>query len=325
MRAAKRYIKTVRRYLGLVLVFAILLGNMVTGSRAVKAEGDMDIDIQSSSDYNVLKELLEEKRVSYDEDGALVEVTVCELLGWDINDISTWKGITFEDGRITGISLNQSCWRNLKLDLTGFDKLEELYGIFTGFGEIVLKGCTSLKKITLSYNNIEALDISDCSSLEQLDVRYNRLESLVFGEHPDITRLICSGNYLDVDSDVGLLNALSQVEKNGGASDYDSQLCQKNAVYSQNDIQVIQKMLDTADNAKLLGWDPEDVTTWSGVEWKTVSGFNRIKKIDIDTKKLEGELDVCALEYLQTLRCSQNEFTSIDVSECKRLSALYEL
>lgn len=283
----------------------------------------MQTNENQSDDANIFREVLTQTIVTKTESGETEEKSVADVLGWDINDISTWKGITFENGRIVSISLNQSCFQGLKLDLSGLDKLEELYCVFTGFREIVLTDCTALKKITILHNWIEKIDVSDCEKLVELDVRYNQLESILFGRHPDIYRMVCNGNYLDVDSDMDLLAVIAAVKENGGTSNYDSQSCQKNAQYSDTDMQVIQKMLSTGDNAEKLGWDPEDRSTWTGVEWKTVSGYNYIKKIEMESKQLQGTLDVSDLKYLQTLQCSQNEFSEINVSGCKKLTALH--
>lgn len=303
-----------------MLIFVMLFESVGVN---VSASSQVQTDENQSDDENIFREVLRQTIVTKTESGETEEKSVADVLGWDINDISTWKGITFENGRIVSISLNQSCFQGLKLDLSGLDKLEELYCVFTGFREIVLTDCTALKKITILHNWIEKIDVSDCQKLVELDVRYNQLESILFGRHPDIYRMVCNGNYLDVDSDMDLLAVIAAVKENGGTSNYESQLCQKNAQYSDMDIQVIQRMLSIGDNADKLGWDPGDWSTWTGAEWKTVSGYNYIKKIEIESKQLQGVLDVSELKYLQTLRCSQNEFSEINVSGCKKLTALH--
>lgn len=279
-------------------------------------------DDNQSDDANVFRKVLNQTILTETENGESEEKSVVDVLGWNINDVSTWRGIIFENGRITSISLNQSCFQGLKLDLSGLDQLKELYCVFTGFRKIILTGCTTLKKVTILHNWIEEIDVSDCNKLVELDVRYNQLESILFGEHPDIFRMVCNGNYLDVDSDIDLLKVIAAIKENGGTSNYEDQSCQKNAQYSDTDIQVVQRMLGTGDNADQLGWNPEDRSTWTGIEWKTVSGYNYIKKIDIESRHLQGVLDVSDLKYLQTLRCSQNELSKINVSGCKKLTAL---
>lgn len=277
---------------------------------------------ENSHDAAQFRKTLSQTIEIQEEDGKVQKKTVAELLGWNIDDTATWEGVIFKDGRITFITLNQSEFRNLTLDLTGLDKLENLYCVFTGFKEIILEGCTSLKTLTALHNRMETIDVSDCANLTELDVRYNQLEKITLGEHKDIYRFDCNGNCLDIDSDETFLRVLRQVKENGGTSNYEGQMCQKDATYSQTDMQVIQKLLQTEGNAEELGWELGDIDTWSGVEWKTVSGVNYIREISLGSKQLGGELDVTALKYLQILDCSRNDFTSINVSGCKKLSSL---
>lgn len=278
---------------------------------------DKDRD-KNPEDVNIFKRVIEQK-IAFDTEKGVKYKSVAEVLGWDIDDVLSWKGVTFEDGYITRISLNQSCFRNLKLDLSGLTHLEELYCVYTRLGEIVLDDCKALKKITLMYNNIQYLDIRNCENLAALDVRYNELKGIQFSNQSNLLKLKCSGNYMDIDSDKNLLQIVKQVLQSGGIVDFENQLCQEGKGYSTTDKEVIQNMLKIEDNATYLGWDSNNIDTWTGVEWKTVSGTNYVKSIDIAYKQLEGFLDVTDLKYLEVLKCGGNNFSKVDVSGCTKL------
>lgn len=55
------------------------------------------------SDVESFQEFLRQERKAYNEDFEIVDVPVYELLEWDIEDTSTWDGITIVDERITEI------------------------------------------------------------------------------------------------------------------------------------------------------------------------------------------------------------------------------
>lgn len=271
-----------------------------------------------SDDIEVFKKFLRAEQDRIDADGKIVKTSVCDLLGWDMDDISTWEGITIINGKITEIDLPLVAIGG-KIDLSGLDMLESLKCIYNDFDEVNLDGCNALKNIVFCGNFLKTLDLSSCNMLESLDVSDNKLQNIRWGDHSQLKWLDCVGNYLDTDTDKSLLAVVNDLKKLGINPSYKTQRYDQNAEYSHNDIEFVREVLLTDNNEKLLGWDKEDLSTWTGIQWKTVAGKNYINRIDIARKELTGSLIATDLKYVREIVCGGNRFKKLDITGCKSL------
>lgn len=100
--------------------------------------------------------------------------------------------------------------------------------------------------------------------------------------------------------------------------------------YSTEDCEKLRAFLEIEDaygikNGTKLSpdYDPEAPATWSGVEWRYVSGVLYLRKIAAYNKNLYGSLDVSGCVWLESLVCGTNGgITEINVTGCSSLSFL---
>ncbi len=102
-------------------------------------------------------------------------VSNLDKLGWDIDDETTWEGITFNNsGNVSSIDL----------------EFEDLYGTLN------LSNFTDLEYVNVASNWITSINLSGCTSLTHLDVLDNELTSLNISGNTALTFLDCSFNEL---------------------------------------------------------------------------------------------------------------------------------
>jgi hypothetical protein len=70
------------------------------------------------------------------------------------------------------------------------------------------------------------------------------------------------------------------------------------------------------------GYDPDDPSTWGGVEWSKTPP-RRVTSITWLDKGLSGVLDLSGCTRLTRLHCVGSKLTSLDVSGCSALVSLY--
>ena len=200
--------------------------------------------------------------------------------------------------------------------------MEVLECIYTDFDELILKGCSSLKELTFIDNRITTLDLSDCDVIEDVDVNSNRLRSITWGNLEALSSLKCTYNYLDTEEDPQIRAAIEAVEEKGHFPTYETQYVDPEASFNETDVAFVQEFLSYEDNESVLGWDKEDVATWEGVSWKTISGVNYIRYFDVASNQVTGSLDIGDLKYIRGLYCGGTKITSLDISGCDKLTTL---
>ncbi len=125
----------------------------------------------NSLNSNNLSEILQLKQFLNCEDNNYV--SNADKLGWDIDDETTWDGITFNlSGNISSIDL----------------EFEDLYGTLN------LSNFADLQYVNVSSNWITSVNVSGCTSLTHLDVLDNELASLNVSDNTALTYLDCSYN-----------------------------------------------------------------------------------------------------------------------------------
>lgn len=276
---------------------------------------------EPSDDIAAFRKVLQEERDVYHADGEVTRTPVYKILGWDIDDTSTWKGVGITNGAVTSIALPPVHLGGV-LNLSGLDKLESLKCIYTGFEEIKLDGCKALKELILCDNAVTGIDLSSCDKLEYVNVSDNELKKIHWGSYGSLTRFNCTGNCLDTDTDEELLSVIAALKEKGSNPLYKTQRYDESAEFSPADIAFVKEFLAYGENEKLTGWDPDDMSTWSGIQWKTAGGMNHINRIEITGKRLTGELVLSDLKYIREVVCGGNKFTLLDVSGCSALEQL---
>lgn len=276
---------------------------------------------EPSDDIVAFRKVLQEERDVYHADGEVTRTPVYKILGWDIDDTSTWKGVGITNGAVTSIALPPVHLGGV-LNLSGLDKLESLKCIYTGFEEIKLDGCKALKELILCDNAVTGIDLSSCDKLEYVNVSDNKLKKIHWGSYGCLTRFNCTGNCLDTDTDEELLSVIAALKEKGSNPLYKTQRYDESAEFSPADIAFVKEFLAYGENEKLTGWDPDDMSTWSGIQWKTAGGMNHINRIEITGKRLTGELVLSDLKYIREVVCGGNKFTLLDVSGCSALEQL---
>ena len=274
-------------------------------------------NVENSGDICQFQRFLRsERNVASGEES--VKMPVYELLEWDVENTDTWEGVTIQDGRITAIELPLAVLGGT-LDLSGLDKLESLKCLYNGFEDISLEGCSSLKTLLLGGQKIEELDLSGCRSLESVNVSDNHLKKILWGSYSSLKWLNCSANYLDIDTDESMIEVIRSLKDKGIDPAYKYQRYDEKAEYNQQDLDFVRGLLAQGENEVLLGWDQEDLSTWTGIQWKTVAGKNYINRIDIVRKELTGSLITTDLKYVREIVCGGNRFKKLDITGCKSL------
>ena len=205
-----------------------------------------------------------------------------DLLEWDLEDCSTWEGITWdEDGRVCAIDFAYFGLEG-ELDLSAFELVE--YVDVSG---------NSLTSLTLPDSEATVLTFLSCENnlLEELDIAGQPLEFLS-----------CHNNYLDEDAITAAAEGIEDVSV--------SPQLVKNSTYSAADTAVLQG---------ILGGDPE---SWFGVKWELFGNTYYATSIDLSNADLAGAFSISGLEQLQSLTVSDNALTSLTVSGCPNLTYL---
>lgn len=278
--------------------------------------------IKQSKDIEQFKKFLNRKELFQNEKGETVNIPIYKIYGYDIDDISTWYNISFDqEGNITSIELPLYSVTG-KLDLTEFVHLKKLVVMYTGLDGINLSGCTALSELIVEYNsNLTEIDLGDCENLQNVDLTGNALTNIKWSNCATLKYIKCEGNHLDVYSP-SMQKVLELVKKNDGQSVYQSQEAKESDPYDEDEVNIIKNFLRIGNNASILGWNTEDISSWKGVQWKVVSGQNHIDRIDVSNYDVRGTLDVTEVTYLRELVCSGTKITAIDVSGLKYLVQL---
>ena len=112
-----------------------------------------------------------------------------EKLGWDISDLSTWNGITFNEiGEITDINL-EFLYLCGSLDLSNLDKLVSVDVSANYLTDVNVNGCTSLQELNVSDNELATINTTTNKALISLNCGYNNISELDLSNNTVITDL----------------------------------------------------------------------------------------------------------------------------------------
>ena len=311
----------------LLLVCMMPLSSLADGTRYPTPDGYND------NDYQKLVTFLE----LVDENGVKNGEKLSE--SYDPQDPATWKGTTWENGRINEIDFNNFGNKGCvgKLDVSDCTMLESLYCTFNQLTELDVSGCTALTYLSCTFNQLTELDASGCTALTELRCGGNQLEALNVSGCTALTELRCDSNQLteldvskntvltDLDCDSNQLTELD-VSKNTALTDlycYSNQLTE----------------LDVSNNTALEGLHCSsnqltelNVSNNTALYWLSCDS-NQLTELDVSNNTALAELgcgynqltslDVSNNTALEVLRCGSNQLTELDVSNNTALEVLY--
>ena len=228
------------------------------------------------------------------------------ILGWDLDDPSTWTGITWsEDGNIQNIDLS---FKNLSgsLDLSNFDLL---------------------KKLDITGNNLTFLNMDNCSSLEEIDCSFNKLTALDLSDCTNLTSVTCCYNYLDTHEGGTLYNTLDDLMFSDCYVNYYPQSVPANATFDSTELNALKAFANTNNNNTVLNWldDSRNIDTeklQNNVLFEYDGSKYRVVAIDISDLDISGVLNLTSLPLLQELYCENTKITTLNIKGCTKLKTL---
>lgn len=228
------------------------------------------------------------------------------VLGWSLDDPSTWTGVTWnDDGIVESIDLS---YKNLdgNLDLSNF---------------------SSLKSLNLSGNNLTSVNLDNCSSLEEFDCSFNKLTSLDLSDCTNLKSVICCYNYLDTHEGSTLYNALDDLMFSDCYVNYYPQSVPDNAVFNTTELNALKTFAKANGNNSTLDWldskgniDTEKLQ--NNVLFEYDGSKYRVVAIDISDLNVSGTLNLTSLSLLQELYCENTKITTLNVKNCTKLETL---
>ena len=277
----------------LLLVCMMPLSSLADGTRYPTPDG------YNENDYQKLVTFLE----LVDENGVKNGEKLSE--SYDPQDPATWKGTTWENGRIKEIYFERFSYTEKcigKLDVSDCTMLEWLWCDGNQITELDVSNCTALERLICYGNQLTELDVRSNTALKSLGCGNhmiasgcgNPITALYVGQNTALTSLDCTSNQL-TELDVSGCTALERL------------YCGDNPLTS----------LDVSKNTALEGLSCDsnqltllDVSNNTALEWLSCAG-NQLTELDVSKNT--------ALEYL---RCYGNQLEALNVSGCTALTEL---
>ena len=266
----------------LLLVCMMPLSSLADGTRYPTPDGYND------NDYQKLVTFLE----LVDENGVKNGEKLSE--SYDPQDPTTWKGTTWENGRIKKIYFyNKKCVG--KLDVSDCTMLEYLDCGGNQLTELDVSNNTTLYWLDCGSNQLTELDVSKNTALKEFRCYSNQLTELDVSNNTALTYLDCDSNQL-TELDVSKNTALTYLD------------CDSNQLTE----------LDVSNNTALEWLDCDsnqltslDVSNNVALEWLECSG-NKFATIDLSKNTA-----------LTVFSCESCELTSIDFSNNTALKEIW--
>ncbi|MGN0531542.1 MAG: hypothetical protein ACI4IN_01950 [Eubacterium sp.] len=228
------------------------------------------------------------------------------ILGWDLDDPSTWEGVTWnDDGNVESIDFSFK-------DLTGALDLSDF---------------SSLTSVDITGNNLTSVNLDNCSSLEEIDCSFNKLTSLDLSDCTSLTSITCCYNYLDTHEGGTLYNALDDLMFGDCYVNYYPQAVPENATFNTTELNALKTFANTDNNESVLDWldDDGNIDTdklQNNVLFEYDGSNYRVVAIDVSESDVSGALNLTSFAQLQELYCENTGLTSLNVNGCTKLETL---
>ena len=309
---------------------------------AMDLKETVDINTCNPDQVEALKKFLLEKHYYEEYD---LTLTNAECLDWDVDDPSTWYGITWENGNITGLDISYAPIGG-SMDLTAFTELEKLDCSYTYIDNLNLNGCIKLKVLNCSGDRLQSLSLNCQKTLEELYCQNNQLRTLELDGFSALSVLNCISNelnelklnncqslkilnceynYLNL-SDANLSEVIRKLNSSENEENYASfspQNIRQDIKFSEDEVSALKAMANTDSNNETLKWDLEYPEKWNGITWEEEQGTYHVSEIELTDMGLTGVLSVDGFTFLSYINVSDNNFSDITLEGCTALETFW--
>lgn len=221
-----------------------------------------------------------------------------QLTSLDLSGLNNLLGLNISGNKISNIDVSQ------------LTKLEYLYCYYTDLTSVDLTGLNSLLNLDISGNKISDIDVSQLKKLEFLNCYDMQLTSLDLRGLNSLRLLNCENNLS--------LSCITVTDPAAAAAN--NWLKDATASYSTNCISLYTAIPDTNfENALFtLGIDTVD-----GDHQVLTSAISGVSSLDVSSKSIANLTGIAAFTNLQSLNCTGNQLTSINVTGLTNLQQFY--
>lgn len=297
----------------IAFLLAVVMMIMLLPMPANAVDGDSDDDGYYDYEVDKLRTFLEQPSVNVGEkNGEKISTSYAS------DNPGTWDGIVW--GTTNPKRVNEiNNWYSKSLS-----------------GNLDLSGFTELTVLSISENEIEAIDVSEALALKKLSIYGNGLASLNISGAQALTRIEGSNNNLvslDLSDSISLeyLNVENNQLENldlSKAIPLRELFCANNQLESLNLNGVTNIEYIDCNTNKLISLDLRNMSNlWfldcsdNKLQNLTLNNVNNIENLDCQNNKLTS-LDLEHLTKLEDLYCHTNELTRLDASDSV-LSSIY--
>ena len=246
----------------------------------------------------------------------------------NITNCNALVDVNFDANELT--SLNLSGLANLKwlycqnnqlqsLDISNCANLEQLFvgGNQLLAGPFTYYGCTSLKNVDLTYNNLTSINFSGFANLQSLGCSYNNMNSINVSNCAALEEISCNFN-----TNLSVLNLancpLLRV--------INCSFCNLSSFDATN-FPFLETLQCTANNISQLTIANHTTISTLGCGGNNltqldVSGCTNLNSLSFPNNNI-SEIDLTGLSSLTTLACNDNYLTQLDISANPALISLY--
>lgn len=260
-----------------------------------------------------------------------------ELLGWNLDDCNTWKGVTFdEQGYVCAINLpgleltgeldvsgfvnliTLDCSSNVltKLEADDCSKLVNLQCYYNSLAELAINDCSSLVILDCSDNLLENLDLSTSINLDDFNCGSNQLLDITLPTTNKITSLHCEYNYLQD------LSKFKGLEGDGKGIYCEPQQVRPGSQLASADVALLQAIMNQSPVEESLMWDANNLENCYGVQWIYKDGTYYIQSLNLSECEIEGTLSVSGLQELESFVLPLNKLQEVSIDNCAKLETI---
>ncbi|MBR4892719.1 MAG: leucine-rich repeat protein, partial [Clostridia bacterium] len=241
------------------------------------------------------------------------------LLGYDIDDISTWTGIKWNGNNISEIDFSYKQLTG-EIDLSNFEALTSFKAPFNQLTNVTLSDCTNLTNLDLSYNEISNIDLSSCTALENLNLQNNSIYTLDLTNNTASNTIYISNNYLNISEGSDFYKELKGFEQNDAVISAYPQKLLSELEFCESDIAILKEIAQSGDNLDKLGWNIDDPSTYYGVTWQRFGDTYYVTDIDFSDCEINTGINLSELVKLETLSLNNNNIGTLSIFDCESLT-----
>lgn len=211
------------------------------------------------------------------------------ILGWDLEDISTWYGVEWilidDTYYIQSIDFNDC----------------NLNGILN------LSNMPYLTSVICSNNNLETIDLSNCPNLKSLNCNNSNVYTLdLTNSQGNLESLYIEYNYLDLTQYNSLLNAMeNNISKSVG---YKQQYVNTEDISADD----LKNLLTIGNQNVGLNWNNENIGSTNGLYWnKDTDDKYHLIELDLSHTDIIGNLDLSVFPSLTTVKLTSTKVTNV--------------